>query len=661
MSLFGSASKAQFLFEISGTKFKVVDFSATETISSPYNVDLNLALEDEIDFDGVIAKEAVLTILGKEEDRYFHGIISQFVQTGSRSRFYLYQAKMAPSVRLLSFKQDCRIFQDKSTPDIVGQILKDGGIMTDCFEFRLQNQYQPRKYCVQYCETDLDFISRLLEEEGIFYFFEHAENKHLLVFGDGLVNYQPIAGETDVLFHPPDSMVPEKEFIRAFALSRQIQTGQVAIRDFNFERPSLDLTAREEADSFQKLEVYDYPGEYSDQDRGKRLAKIRLQETVMFKDRAEGESCCPRLIPGFTFNLTGHMRDAFNQEYLLDEIVHTGSQPQTLDELAGSGAGFSYANNFFAIPSSVTFRPERKTPKLVVQGAQTAMVVGPDSEEIYADKYGRVKVQFHWDREGEKNEKSSCWIRVASSFAGGNYGSIFIPRIGHEVIVEFVEGDPDRPVITGCVYNANTMPPYTLPDEKTKSAIKTNSSPGGEGFNEIRFEDANGNEEIFIHAEKNMDLRIKNNRREWIGNDRHLAVQRDKLEIVEHDKHIIIKQDELQEIERDRNLKIEGGDAIGISGSRSIAVHGDVIKVFKKKYSQEVAQDYYVKGDNIVFEGMTGLCMKVGDNFITLNSGGVFIKGTNVLINSGGSAISGTAGNIVAPAPPLEAEIAGEA
>ena len=652
------ASEAHFLFEISGIKLGVAEFTAREEISSPCEVNLSLVSEDEINFDDVIGKEALLTLLGDDADRYFHGVINKFIQTGSRERFNLYQARMVPSLWMLSLEQDCRIFQKKSVTDIVKQVLQDAGITSDRFDFRLQGQYDPKEYCVQYRETDLNFISRLLEEEGIFYFFEHAKDKHLLVFGDSPVTYQPISGEPMVVFNPGHGMVPEKEAVIRFILSRQIRSGKFTYKDFNFEKPSLDLTADKLADENKNLGIYDYPGEYLDEDRGKKLAQIRLQEAVMFKDKAEGQSGCPRFIPGFTFTLTKHDRKDFNQEYLLVGVTHTGSQPQVLEEQADMGA-FRYENQFFGIPSSVTFRPERDSPKPVVKGVQTAIVTGPDKEEIYTDKYGRIKVQFHWDRNGERNEHSSCWIRVASSLAGGNYGCIFTPRVGHEVVIDFLEGDPDRPIVTGSVYNARTMPPYTLPDEKTKSTIKTNSSTGGEGFNEIRFEDAKGKEEIFIHGEKNLDMRVKNDRREWIGNDRHLFVKRDKLEEVDRDGHVITKRDEMKEIGRDHNLKIKGKESIEVAGSRSVKVQGDVIEVFQGKHSEQVTQDYYVKGMNVVVEGMTGLTIKVGGSFITLNSGGVFISGPMVMLNSGGAALSGVAGNVVAPVAPLVAAIAG--
>jgi type VI secretion system secreted protein VgrG len=277
--------------------------------------------------------------------------------------------------------------------------------------------------------------------------------------------------------------------------------------------------------------MYDYPGEYLEQDRGKKLADIRLQEAVTFTDRADGNSGCPRLIPGFTFKLADHERETFNQEYLLVEVMHTGSQPQTLEEHAGMG-GASYSNQFLCIPSSVTFRPERNKPKPVVEGVQTAIVTGPGGEEIYTDEHGRVKVQFHWDREGTKDEKSSCWIRVSQVWAGAGWGGMYIPRIGQEVIVDFVEGDPDRPIITGRVYHGTNKPPYTLPDDKTKSTIKSDSSIGGGGSNEFRFEDKKGEEEIFLHGQKDWTIVIENDKNQDVLHDETLTVANDRTKSV---------------------------------------------------------------------------------------------------------------------------------
>lgn len=651
-----SGQEAKFLFEISGTKAEtaVVEFTAKERISSPFEVNVSLASEEEIEFDNVVGKEAVLTILGEEADRYLHGIVNWFKRAGSKGRFFLYQARVVPSLWLLSLERDCRIFQNKDVQEIAKQVFKDAGIPSDRFAFRLQSAPPAREYCVQYRETDLNFISRLLEEEGFFYFFEHAKDKHLLVFADSPVAYLPIPGEAEVTYNISGGMVPGEEYVNRLAVTRGVFSGKMTQRDFNFEKPALDLTAQEQEKIYQKLEVYDYPGGYLDQGRGKKLSQVRLQEMTTFQEKAEGQSVCPRFTPGFTFKLTDHERENFNREYLLVEVLHTGTQPQVLEERAET-KGSHYANDFLAIPSAVNFRPERKTPQPVVEGIQTAMVVGPKGEEIYTDKYGRVKVQFHWDREGKRDEKSSCWIRVGSLFAGGQYGAIFTPRIGQEVIVDFLEGDPDQPLITGRVYNADLMPPYTLPDEKTKSTIKSDSSLGGGGFNEIRFEDKKGQEQIFMHAEKNQDIRVKNDCFEWIGQNRNLIVKKDQIEHVENNRHEVVDNDHLEEIGKDRHLKVAGKEAKEVGGSHSFTVNGNVIEVFKGNHSEQVTQKYYVKGMSVVVEGMTDLTFKVGGNFISLSPAGVFIKGTMVFLNSGGSPGSGSAAVAVPPVAPIKA------
>jgi len=418
------AGEAKFLFQITGTSYEtlVVDFSSHERLSTPYGLTVSLACEDEIDFDEVMGKEALFTILGDEKDRSIHGVVNTFMQTGSRDRYHLYEATVVPAAWLLSLEQDCRIFQGKTVQDIVTQVLKDGGITSERFDFRLQNSYQPREYCVQYRETDLNFISRLLEEEGIFYFFEHSEESHVMVFADSTVAYKPIEGDAKVSFNPSAGMVAEKEFVYSLSFSRKIHTGKLTQRDFNFEKPLLDLTAQEQTDDYQKLEIYDYPGEYMDQERGKALAKVRLEQATTYRETAEGQSACPRLVAGFTFTLADHDREDFNKEYLIVEVLTTGSQPQSLKEVSGGG-GASYSNNFMAIPSSVIYRPDRNALKPIVEGVQTAIVVGPAGEEIYTDEHGRVKVQFHWDREGQRNEKSSCWIRVSQGWAGVGWGA----------------------------------------------------------------------------------------------------------------------------------------------------------------------------------------------------------------------------------------------
>ncbi len=660
-----TAHESRFLFEVKGVSYQtaVLGFKLFEGISSPFTLHVSLVSEDEINFNEMVGKEALLTLLGEENDRYLHGILRQFVQNGSKGRFYFYEAEVIPTFWLLSLEQDCRIFQNKKVEDIIKQVLQEGGITGDRSNFRLQGKYPEREYCVQYRETDLDFISRLCEEEGIFYFFEHAKDKHVLVFGDSTVAYKAIEGEQEITFNPAIGMVPGREFVYHLAFSQKVFSGKMTRKDFNFEKPTLNLTTEDKDKSYQKLEVYDYPGRYVEENRGKGLTKVRLEESITFKEKAEGKSSSPRLTPGFKFKLIDHERKSFNQEYLLTEIRHEGQQPQALEELADPKEKFSYTNGFISIPSSVVFRPERKTPKPIVQGIQTAIVVGPKGEEIYTDKYGRVKVHFHWDRKVEKDDKSSCWIRVASLFAGGQYGAIFTPRIGQEVVVDFLEGDPDQPLITCRVYNADLMPPYPLPDEKTKSTIKTNSSIGGEGFNEIRFEDKKGEEQIFVHAEKDIDIRVKNDRRELVGNDRHLIVKRDLKEKIEFDKHVTVEKSEFRKIKSDYNLTVGGKKAVEVTSSFSLKVTGNMIESFNANHSENVTGTLHLKGMNLKLEGATGIELVVGGSSIILTPAAIFITGAPLVnINSGsGPPVAPASAALVPPAAPSPPDGAADA
>src|SRR3990172_8852568 len=635
---------ARFLFKISGVapELLVSRFDLVEGVSVPYELSVELACDDEVKMDDALGKEGFLTLTGDGGDRIVHGVVDRFEHNGNRGRFGLYRARVVPYLQWLSLERDCRIFQNKSVPDIVKLVFQDSKLPADRFDFRLKESYPAVEYCVQYREPALAFVSRLLEEEGIFYFFEHSDKKHLLVFADGTVAYKEIAGESGVTYNFSQGMAPKEECIYRFAFSRQVRSGKMTRRDYNFEKPGLDLKKEEQAKVHEKLDVYDYPGRYVEPDGGKHLSKVRLEESMTYYEAADGESTCVRLVPGFKFSLTDHERAAYNRDYFLTKLVTRGEQPQSLQEAAGSGsAGFSYSSRFTAIPASVPFRPARVTPRPVVEGIQTATVTGPGGEEIYTDKYGRVKVKFHWDRGDDRDEKSSCWIRVSSTFAGGQYGAIFTPRIGHEVVVDFLEGDPDRPLITGSVYNANLMPPDELPAEKTKSTTKTNSSLGGKGFNEIRFEDKKGEEQIFVHGERNLDVRIEKDAMEWIGQDRHLIVKRDQMEMVEGDKHLTVTGD--------RNEKIDG--------SVSLKVGMDKQEKVGMKHALDAGQEIHLKaGTKIIIEAGVQVTMKVGGNFVDVGPAGVTIQGTMVKINSGGSAGTGSGSAPDPPKPPIEAD-----
>jgi len=578
MNTSGRGSQASFLFEIKGApKIEVVYFQAQERISEPYVVHVALASTSQIQYDNVIQKEALLTLSGAEADRYFHGIVRKFEHTGRSGQKYLYQADIVPSLMLLSLKQDCRIFQDKQdkkVQDIVAQIFQKSGIPTDRYEFRLKNKDRRRKFCVQYRETDMDFICRLLQEEGIFYFFEHSKDKHVMVFGDDTVNYKPIEGKQEVSFKPASGLNPEKESISYVDFSRRLRPGTYTHTNYNFKKPSVDLETKEKGRDAkqQNFEIYDYPGQYGQEDRGKRLAKIHLEAGKALEEQANGTSTCPRLLPGFTFKLCDHDFKVFNCEYLLVGVSHSGQQPQALEEQSGSGAGASYSNTFLAIPSTVTYRPLRTIEKPFVRGMQTATVVGRKGEEIHTDEWGRVAVQFHWDRLGKNDEKSSCWIRVGQMWGGGGWGAQFIPRVGDEVLVDFMEGDPDWPIVVGCVYNEANQPIYDLKNNKTQSGIKTRSYPDGPGFNELRFEDKKGEEHIYLQGEKDWNILIKNDKGQNVGHDETLSVANNRTKTVGANQSETVGANKETQVGANHTESIGSNMSLSVGGTKSETV-----------------------------------------------------------------------------------------
>ena len=631
---------APFILQMKGQDLRVVEFSLKERISSPFELKLTIASDHEIDIDEVVGNEALFKIIDREADRNVHGIVNQFDQAGtiestSMTRFFLYRAAVVPTLWVLSLEQDCRIFQENTVPEIVKIVLKEGGIPEERIEFRLRGTYEPREYCVQYRETDLNFISRLLEEEGIFYSFEHRNDSHTMIFGDSTINYEPIRGNPKLVFNPPEDMATEEEYVFKFSLSRRLCTGKSTLRDFNFKRPALDLTCKDQVQCKFQPEIYDYPGEYADVDRGNRLAKVRLQETVIYKDTADGQSCCPRMTAGYKFTLGAHEIENFNREYLVVEAFHFGSQSQVLEERSGGNPVPTYENRFVAIPADVVFRSKRTTPQPIMEGVQTAIVVGPPGEEIYTDMHGRVKVQFHWDREGKYDEHSSCWIRVSQLWAGAGWGAMFIPRIGHEVIVDFVEGDPDRPIITGRVYNALNKPPYPLPDGKTKSTIKSESSFGGYGSNEFRFEDAEGDEEIYLHAQKDYSIAIENDKNQAVGHNETHSVKKNRSTSIGANESLSVGESRSKYIGGEENCTIkkdgtrtylDGNEKITLQkGNRELTIElgGQTVKAPTGKYSLE-AKDVKITASNSI----TIMC---GGGSISMDaSGKLSVKGLNL-------------------------------
>jgi type VI secretion system secreted protein VgrG len=583
------AASTKFTFRVDGlsAETQVARFEAVEAMSSLFEVELTLTSDDNnIAFADVVGKTALLTLeTHKSEPRYLHGIVSRFRHFEDGKKLTVYQATLVPKLWRLRHRHDSRIFQDKSVKAILQQVLEDAGI-TDV-RLALNGTYNPREYCVQYRESDFAFISRLMEEEGISYFFEHTEAKHVLVLGDAPSAAAPIPGADTLSYKGTLGAMAHGESVSRFSSSEEVRPGKVTLTDYNFEKPSLALLESSAAKLDDDLEVYDYPGEYTAPGEGTAYTKVRLEEWQARRATAEGESGCVRLVPGYLFSLSDHTREAANQQYLLTAVRHRGAQPQMTEAGAG-GEGPSYHNAFQAIPSKVPFRPDRVTPRPTVKGAQTAIVTGAKGEEIYPDKYGRVKVHFHWDRKGKKDETSSCWIRVSQLWAGASWGAMWIPRVGHEVIVDFLEGDPDRPIITGRVYHGTNLPPYALPTEKTKSTIKSDSSLGGGGSNELRFEDKKGSEEIFLHGEKDWTIEIEHDKVQTIGHDESLEVGHNRKKRVEKDQSESIGGSKTIEVAQTHTESIGTSMAINVGTSFTLNVGTDLTEAVGAKLSRSV-------------------------------------------------------------------------
>ncbi|HXA05587.1 MAG TPA: type VI secretion system tip protein TssI/VgrG [Bryobacteraceae bacterium] len=544
-------------------------FSGQEAISSLFQFDLDLIAENRqtVAFDKVLGqKVSIELILPDEGTRYFHGIISSFSQGGRGVRFTTYHAEMVPEFWLLTRRVQSRIFQQVAIPDILKKVLQGLDVA-----FELQGKYEPRDYCVQYRESDFQFASRLMEEEGIYYFFKHAEDGHKMVLADSPQSHPDMPEMSKIIYEEVTGGTRPEERITRWEKVQELRSGKYTLWDHCFELPYKHLEAEKTVlDSLSvgkvahklkvggndKLEIYEFPGAYAQRFDGidpggaerqadlqkvfednKRTVGIRMQQETLPALEINGESSCRNLVSGYKFTLTDHFNA--DGQYIVTSISHVAKHE------IGSGAETAdthYSNEFTCIPFALPFRPERSTPRPVVHGSQTAEVVGPKGEEIFTDKYGRVKVQFHWDREGKDDANSSCWVRVASPWAGKNWGMVQIPRIGQEVLIDFLEGDPDQPIIVGSVYNADQMPPYKLPDKKMISGWKSNSTIGGGGYNEMSFDDTKKKEMVTVHAQKDMSTTVEHDDTQTIHNNRAIKVDGTHNETITKDTNITIEK-----------------------------------------------------------------------------------------------------------------------
>jgi type VI secretion system secreted protein VgrG len=689
-------------------------FAASEQISRMFSFDLELMTElaktHLVSADGLIGKPVSIRLtLSDGSPRFFHGIVSRFVEAEQDRRFRYYQLQVAPWLWLLTLTSDCRIFQGKRVPEIVKEIFAKHGFtegkgLRDGLA-RPRTDYTRWDYCVQYRETDYNFVSRMMEQEGIFYFFEHEKQKDTLVLFDTLEKCKPSPRLSEPLrFAPEDvGMGDWGEVMSSWQKVQTLAPGKCTLRDHHFVVPKATLEASQPTlEEFaiggnSALEVYDFPGEYAQKfydssrvletpsplfEEASRVASLRIQEEETPHEIFTGSSDCRGLEVGCSFDLIGH--SSMNGKYVVTALQHSVAQDPP--HVTGRNLDLPYSNMMRCLLFGRSFRPARITLRPVVQGPQTAVVVGKSGDEILVDNYGRVKVQFFWDRNGKQDENSSCWLRVAQLWAGSGWGAIFIPRVGQEVIVDFLEGDPDQPIVIGSLYNADQMPPYALPGHQTRSTIQSRSSKGGgtSNYNEIRFEDLKGSEQIFIKAEKDMDERVQAESREYVGANRHLIVSASQLELVGGDKHGRVKGKHFEEIEGDMHLGVVGNQKVSVDGDSSFFVEGNQKEAVGGKMSLTVGQDevcqingnvslvcqsqneqvatthaleagqtiHLKAGMTVIIEAGTQLSLKGPGGFVDIGPAGVTIQGTTVLINSGGAAGSGPGASTQSPDQP---------
>jgi type VI secretion system secreted protein VgrG len=551
-------------------------FAGHDEISRCFEFTVGFASRDlEINPLKLLGRRVSVEAEESDPPRWFDGFVAGFRLTGMEPGLAHYEAELRPWLWFLGQTRDCRIFQGKSVVEIAEAIFAD---YPDAkVEKRLQGAYPAREYCVQYDESDLDFVQRLLEHEGIFYFFEYEDGGHTLVLADHNDALKRAAGCETVPFHAePQAARRDREYVSEWVPVTTVRSGIYAHTDYDFEKPNADLMARSSqphAHGQAEAEVYSHPGAHLDLDRGDTIAAIRREELQAPHLRVRARGTVRGLASGSTFALERFPREDQNVEYLVVRADYRMDDPAYR---AGAGAsGDRFGVTLEVAPTSIAFRPPRRTPHFVMRGPQTATVVGPGGEEIFTDEYARVKVQFHWDRLGAKDENSSCFVRVSQTWAGGGWGFIQIPRIGQEVVVDFIEGDPDKPLITGRVYNAGQMPPYALPDNATQSGWKSNSSPGGGGWNELRFEDKAGAEEVYFQAQKDHTLLIKNDRAKLVQHDQRDRIDNNAKHSVGVDLDEDVGNNKTTKVGVDRTVSIGSNDTETVGIDRSLTVGAD--------------------------------------------------------------------------------------
>ncbi len=643
-----------------------------ESVSEPFHFIVRaLSEEDSIDDTKIVGKSVTVSIKGEDgQNRFFNGICVRFIVGHKVEHKYReFGLEIVPWLSLLKYTADCRIFQEMTPVEIIESVFSDMGFSD--YQLKLQGSYEARTYCVQYRETDFNFVSRLMEEEGIFYYFKHQDGVHTLILCDYAKAYDKVPkGSLDVTAgsHGDYSI---STWQRKFAFC----TGKIAHTDYNFITPSTSLMADQQTilstPNISSYEVYDYPGEYGVKGLGDNYARNKMEAIEADFTEVDASSDYPCLCAGYVFKVgTNQNEQDAKKSFVVKTVIHQASE----GSYRSNGEAFKYTNSFVCVPDDVILRPHQITPKPFIRGTQTAVVVGPSGEEIFTDEYGRVKVQFFWDRLGKKDENSSCWMRVAQFWAGKKWGAQFIPRIGHEVLVSFLEGDPDRPLIIGSVYNAEMMPTYDLPSNKAHSGIKSRSTKTGstENFNEIRFEDDKGNELFYLHAEKDETEIVENDQTVSVGHDQSISVDNDQTISVGRDSTENIGRDLSQTVGRNKTLStgknhdesvgnnktesIGSNMTVSVGKNQVISVGSDQSENVGKAYTldvgkdltesiggnhaETVAKDYVLSAKNIEVTAKDSITIKVGKAKISMKKNGdITIEGNKINVKGSSNVV----------------------
>lgn len=634
--MFSTGSCAPFTLQIPDIRhdFEVLAFNGNEAVSELYSICIEVVSERyDVNLETLLSRPAFLQFGTQHEG--IHGRIENVSVAESGKRLTRYELALVPALHYLQFSFDQRIFQNMTVPQIIARVLQRHGIQPDVFTFNVSSS-QEREYCTQYDESDFVFIRRLCAEEGIAWHHQHSPDRHLLVFSDSQMFF-PMLGPTP--FQPDSGMVAEHSVVNQLAMRLNSRTSTVTRRDYDLKRPSLLIESRFNAEFTPELEDYRYPLLMTSEKHGKQRVRQALERHRRDYQLIEGKSNQSTLRSGYLFNLTEHPRQDCNDLWLLVSLLHEGKQPQTLEEVSSSDAspadGFTqgYRNTFTAIAADVFYRPPLP-PRKPLLVCQTARVTGPPGEEIFCDEYGRVRIEFPWDRAELNSEKSSCWIRVASSWAGEGFGAITVPRVGMEVVVTFQEGDPDKPLITGCVPNKVTSPAHPLPANKTRTVLRSQSSPRSGGYNELSIEDRAGQEKIYLRAQRDVEQLILNNSHSQIGHDR--------FEQVGNDSTYLVEGKELRTHQGVRSSVINADDLLMVSGTSSQSVGALVI---------QAGQQAHVTASNVVIDAGMSLTLTAGGHHIVINAAGIF---SSVPIVEGGTPLAG-----IAPLQALQA-VAGQ-